>query len=114
MKLTPVCCYSRYCHHVRCSEPTKLLKKCDSSAFIGFLIWYAKNHPRARRLNSYESLWKSLRQLYYDEAQKVMDESVGKLVTRVTPSSSPNLSAAADTGIFNNSICTGHSVPSAN
>lgn len=113
-ELTRVRCCTRYCHHVRCPEPVKLLKKCDASAFIGFLIWYEKNHPRARRLNSYESLWKGLRQLYYDEVQKVMDESVGKLVTKVTPLRRQTCLQGADMGISNDSICTGRSVPSAN
>ncbi|KAI4191879.1 MAG: hypothetical protein LQ350_008723, partial [Teloschistes chrysophthalmus] len=46
--------------------------------FKGYLIWYHKTHPRARRLNTYESVWKSLRQLYYDTCYKVVAHDVGK------------------------------------
>ncbi|KAL9576434.1 MAG: hypothetical protein Q9203_007748, partial [Teloschistes exilis] len=49
--------------------------------FKGYLIWYHKTHPRARRLNTYESVWKSLRQLYYDTCYKVVAHDVGKEIT---------------------------------
>lgn len=55
---------------MRHKDPVKLLKKCDAAAFQGYLIWYHKSHPRTRRLNTFESHWKSLRQLYYDQTLK--------------------------------------------
>lgn len=78
-----------YCALVR-MDAVKLLKKCDAAAFQGYLIWYHKTHPRARRLNTYESHWKGLRQLYYDTTWKVVDEHVGKLVTTVSPLADPS------------------------
>ena len=49
-----------------------------------YFVWYRKGHPRAKRLNTYESLWKGLRQLYYDQTQRAIDDSVGKPVTDVS------------------------------
>ena len=46
-----------------------------------YMNWYQKNHTRAKRLNTYESLWKFLRQLYYDKTQSKVPEIVGKQVT---------------------------------
>lgn len=43
-----------------------LLKLCHAGAFKGYLIWYHNQHPRAKRLNTFESVWKGIRQLYYD------------------------------------------------
>ncbi len=78
-----------YCAVLR-RDPVKLLRKCDAAAFGGYLIWYRRNHPRARRLNTFESHWKILRQLYYDKTWKVVDEGVGKIVTTVSPLADPS------------------------
>ena len=48
-----------------------------------YLVWYQKKHERAKRLNTYEVVWKLLRQLYYDKTQSKMPEIVGKQVTDV-------------------------------
>ncbi|KAL8640700.1 MAG: hypothetical protein Q9228_002414, partial [Teloschistes exilis] len=62
-------------------DPMIFLKACTINAFRGYLFWYRKNHPRAVRLNTYESVWKALRQLYYDTCHKVVDDDVGKEIT---------------------------------
>lgn len=54
-------------------------------SFKGYLVWYHKTHPRARRLNTYESVWKTLRQLYYDICHKAMVDDVGKEIINVRP-----------------------------
>ncbi len=84
-----------YCAVLR-KDPVKLLKKCDAAAIQGYLIWYHKHHPRARRLNTFESHWKGLRQLYYDTTWKVVDEHVGKLVTTVSLLATPSHSMCCD------------------
>ena len=61
----------------------KLLKSYSVMSFKGYLIWYHKTHPRAQRLNTYESVWKLLSQLYYDLCHKVVDSDVGEEVTNV-------------------------------
>ncbi|KAL8776435.1 MAG: hypothetical protein Q9194_003154 [Teloschistes cf. exilis] len=58
-------------------------RSCSIMSFKGYLIWYYKTHPRARRLNTYESLWKTSRQLYYDTCHKVVADDVGKEITNV-------------------------------
>ncbi len=78
-----------YCAVLR-RDPLKLLKKCDAAAFGGYLMWYRSHHPRARRLNTFESHWKILRQLYYDKTWKVVDKDVGKFVTTVSPLADPS------------------------
>lgn len=60
----------------------ELLKFCSIMSFKGYLIRYYKTHPRARRLNTYESVWKTLRQLYYDICHKVLADDIGKEITR--------------------------------
>lgn len=77
-----VCFSSRYCEFVR-KDHLKLLKSCSIMSFKGHLIWYHKTHPRARRLNTYESVWKTLRQLYFDICYKVVADNVGKEITNV-------------------------------
>ena len=62
-----------------CSGPVQ------SCPFKGYLIWYYKPHPRARRLNTYESVWKTLRQLYYDICHKVVADDGGEEITNVRP-----------------------------
>lgn len=74
----------RYCDFVR-KDHMKLLRSCSIMSFKGYLIWYYKTHPRARRLNTYESVWKTLRQLYYDICHKVVADDVGKKITNVRP-----------------------------
>ncbi len=51
--------------------------------FKGFLIWYQKTHLRARRLSTFESVWKWLRQVYYDTYYKVIAKDVGEEITNV-------------------------------
>ena len=63
----------------------KLFKSCSATSFKGYLIWYHKTYPLAKQLNSYESRWKNLRQLYYDTFHKVLADDVGKEVTNVYP-----------------------------
>lgn len=75
--------WGQYCGMLR-KDPVKVLKKCSFQAFAGYLNWYAKKHPRARRLNAYESIWKGIRQVYYDTTRKVVDPAVGKPVSRVS------------------------------
>jgi hypothetical protein len=53
-------------------------------SFKGYLIWYYKTHPRAKRLNTYETVWKTLRQLYYDGCYKVVADDMGKEITNVS------------------------------
>lgn len=53
-------------------------------SFKGYLIWYHKTHPRAQSLNTYESVWKTLRQLYYEVFHKVAADAVGKEITNVS------------------------------
>lgn len=65
-------------------DHVKLLKSCSVMSFKGYLIWYHKTHPRAQRLNTYESVWKTLRQLYYDMCHKVVVDDVGKEITNVS------------------------------
>ena len=50
---------------------------------MGYLIWYRLKHKRAKRLNTFESLWKFLRQLHYDKTQQEMPKLIGKQVTDV-------------------------------
>lgn len=52
-------------------------------SFKGYLIWYYKTHPYAQRLNTYESVWKTLRQLYYDRYHKVVADDVSKEITNI-------------------------------
>lgn len=52
-------------------------------SFNSYLILYYKTHPRARRLNKYESVWETLRQLYYDICHKVVADGVGKKIPNV-------------------------------
>ena len=72
----------RYCDSVR-KDHLKLLKSYSVMSFKGYLIWYHKTHPHAQRLNTYESVWKLLRQLYYDICHKVVASDVGEEVTNV-------------------------------
>ena len=51
--------------------------------FQGYLIWYHKTHPRAQRLNTYETGRKALRQSFYDVCHKVVADDVGKEITSV-------------------------------
>ncbi|MCJ1473138.1 hypothetical protein MMC13_001789 [Lambiella insularis] len=72
--------WKRFSEFVR-KDPLKLLKSCSVSAFKGYLIWYHNTHPRAKRLNTYESVWKTLRQLYYDTCRKVVEKDIGVEIT---------------------------------
>ncbi|KAI4173581.1 MAG: hypothetical protein LQ346_008404, partial [Caloplaca aetnensis] len=63
-------------------EPLRLLKKCDALAFKAYLHWYQSQHPRAKRLNTFESVWKGIRQLYYDVHGVAVEDSVGKDVAK--------------------------------
>ncbi len=83
LRLTPsVLPACRYCDFVR-KDHLKLLKSCSVMPFKGYLIWYHKTHPRAQRLNTYETVWKTLRQLYYDVSYTVVADDVGKEITNV-------------------------------
>ncbi|KAL8724132.1 MAG: hypothetical protein Q9166_008119 [cf. Caloplaca sp. 2 TL-2023] len=73
--------WERYCAFLR-KPALSCLKKCNASAFKGYLIWYHKQHPRARRLNTFESVWKGIRQVYYDTYGVVVGDSVGKEVAK--------------------------------
>lgn len=66
-----------YCDFVR-KVHLNLLKSCSIMSFKGYLIWYHKTHPRAQRLHTYESVWKTLCQLYYEVFHKVAVDDVGK------------------------------------
>ena len=48
-----------------------------------FLEWYKKGHPRAAAVTTFESLWKAIRELYYDKAQRKMPDEVGTPVVNV-------------------------------
>lgn len=61
-----------------------MLRACSTLSFKGYLIWYHKGHPRAQRLNTYETVWKTLRQLYYDVCHKPVANDVGKEITNVS------------------------------
>ena len=61
----------------------QLLKKCNANAFKGYLLWYHMQHPRAKRLNTFESMWKGIRQLYYDRYGNIEKDSVDKEVPKV-------------------------------
>ncbi|KAI4097220.1 MAG: hypothetical protein LQ348_005594 [Seirophora lacunosa] len=59
-----------------------VLKRCDASFFKGYLIWYHNQFSRAKRLNTFESVWKGIRQLYYDTHGVAVRDSVGKEVAK--------------------------------
>ena len=61
-----------------------LLKLYHAGAFKGYLMWYHREHPRAKRLNTFESIWKGIRQLYYDTHRVAVRDSVGKEVAKVS------------------------------
>lgn len=61
-----------------------VLKRCDAGLFKGYLIWYHSQHPRAKRLNTFESVWKGIRQFYYDTHGVAVRDSVGKEVAKVS------------------------------
>ena len=75
----------RFCTNLN-TDPEILLKRPTFKAFILFFEWYRKTHPGSKRLTSFESLWKCLRELYYDKTQQRMPDEVGKLVTNVCDS----------------------------
>ncbi|KAL8903798.1 MAG: hypothetical protein Q9207_003690 [Kuettlingeria erythrocarpa] len=52
-----------------------------AATFKAFLIWYRQNHPQAVRLNTFESLWKGIRQLYYDNSTVPVNDSISKEVS---------------------------------
>lgn len=58
-------CDSRYASFVR-KPPTSLLQKSSTEAFKLYLLWYHRQHPHAKRLNTFESVWQGIRQLYFD------------------------------------------------
>ena len=71
-----------YCDFIR-TDHLALLKRCSPASFKGYLIWWHKTHPRCQRLNSYESLWKCLRQIYYEVTHFVIPDPVGLEITNV-------------------------------
>ena len=78
----------------------KIISKCSKHAqhFPSkvYLIWYHKGHPRAQRLNTYETVWKTLRQLYYDVCHKPVANDVGKEITNVSDFESCPPSSSSD------------------
>ena len=73
--------WSEYSQSISRSEPLKVLKKAGCRIFIGYFLWYRRSHERAKRLNTYESIWKWIRQLYYDKFRVEMPDAIGKPVT---------------------------------
>ena len=49
-----------------------------------FFEWYRKTHKLAKKLSTFESGWKHLRQLYYDHTTTVVKKDVGDIVTDVS------------------------------
>lgn len=72
--------WSDYCRLFKHPDPQKVLRKADNRFFCGYLLWYQKRHKQAKRLNIYESLWKCLRQLYYEKEKRQMPDDIGKRV----------------------------------
>ena len=52
-------------------------------AFRIFFLWYARDHPQARRLNTYISYWKWIRQLYYNSTGTAIVSGVGENISKV-------------------------------
>ena len=86
----------------------KLLRSCSIISFKSYLVWYYKTHPRAQRLNTYESVWKTLRQLYHDICHKVAADNVAKEITNVRLFFGSFPTKQAWLTVY--SICTGNSV----
>jgi len=61
----------------------KLLRSSLIISFKDYLIWYYKTHSRARRLNIYESVWKTLRQLYYNICYNVVADNINKEIVNI-------------------------------
>ncbi|KAL8845649.1 MAG: hypothetical protein Q9221_009187 [Calogaya cf. arnoldii] len=47
--------WDRYASFVR-KPPTSLLQKCSAEAFKLYLLWYHRQHPHAKRLNTFKSV----------------------------------------------------------
>lgn len=73
--------WSKYSQSISRSESFKVLKKASCRIFIGYFLWYRRSYERAKRLNIYESIWKWIRQLYYDKFRVEMPDAIGKPVT---------------------------------
>ena len=72
--------WSAYCKFIH-KKPLELLKRHDAKLFMLYFVWYQKKYERARSLYTFEHLWKSLRQLYYDKIKHKIPKAVGKQIT---------------------------------
>ncbi|KAL9583651.1 MAG: hypothetical protein Q9203_004996 [Teloschistes exilis] len=70
--------WKQYCDHIRKPDANAVLKSCNGDAFKGFLLWYSKNHPTTRRLNTFLKVWQGIRQLYYHAVGQPVKPAVGK------------------------------------
>ncbi|KAL8673854.1 MAG: hypothetical protein Q9168_001719 [Polycauliona sp. 1 TL-2023] len=73
--------WKRYCTRIR--QPVDLLENCDAKFFKGYLMWYQTQYTEtAKRLSTFETMWKGIRQLYYDTYGRKVDDTVGKDVAK--------------------------------
>ena len=69
---------------MRCrKDPDDCLRNATGLRLKTFFIWYASEHPEARRLNTYISYWKWMRQLHYNLTGTPVKDEVGASVSEV-------------------------------
>lgn len=71
-------------------DPVSALGKCKVKGLKLFFVWYSTRYPRAKRLNTFQGIWKGIHQVYHDTFRTAINKRLSHEFSNVlsdTPSS---------------------------